>query len=244
MQINDIIFGRNTVLDALKNSDRIEKLFIQKGERQGIEIKKLALDKKIPVIEVDKKKLDDIARRADVNTANHQGVIAYVTDFEYCEVEDILEFAKNKNELPFILILDGITDAQNFGAIIRSAEVFGVHGIIIGKRNSSPVNSAVCKVSCGAVENMKIAKVSNLNYTIEKLKKENIWIYCGVMNGKPVSQCDFSGARAIVIGSEGEGVSQLIQKNCDYLVTIPMKGKTNSLNASVAAAILMYEAVR
>jgi len=248
MQTNDIIFGRNTVKDALKNSDRVEKLFIQKGERQGSinEIRKLARDKKIAVIEVDRKKLDDIAGRVDYakNTPNHQGVAAYVTDFEYCEIEDILEAAKLKNELPFILILDSITDAQNFGAVIRSAEVFGVHGIIIAKRNSSPVNSAVCKVASGAVEHMKIAKVSNLNFAIEKLKKENVWIYCAVLNGNPISKHDFSGGCAIVVGSEGEGVSALIQKNCDYLVTIPMQGKTQSLNASIAAAILMYEVRR
>ena len=247
MHTEDIIFGRNTVLDALKNSDRVEKVFIQKGETQGSinEIKKLVKEKKIPIIEADRKKLDELVKKADSKyTSNHQGIVAYVTDFEYCEVEDILEFAKSKNEPPFILILDGITDAQNYGAIIRSAEVFGVHGIIIAKRNSAPVNSAVCKISCGAVENIKIAKVANLNSAVEKLKKENIWVYCGVTDGQPVSECDFSGGCAIVVGSEGEGVSQLIQKNCDHLVTIPMYGKTNSLNASVAAAILMYESTK
>ena len=178
-------------------------------------------------------------------TENNQGVIAIVPPFDYCEVEDILENAKQREEKPFILILDGIEDPHNLGSIIRTAETAGVHGIIIPKRRSASVNSTVSKVSAGAVEHMKIARVNNINETIRYLKENDVWI-CGTdMDAKKYYyQEDYKGPIAIVIGSEGFGMSRLVKENCDFLVKIPMKGKITSLNASVSAGIVIYEAVK
>ena len=178
-------------------------------------------------------------------TGNHQGVIAIVPPFEYCEVEDILDEAKSKNEHPFILMLDGIEDPHNLGAIIRTAETAGVHGVIIPKRRAASVNSTVNKVSAGAVEHMKIARVNNINETIKYLKENDVWI-CGTdMDAKNYYYNEnLKGSIGIVIGSEGFGMGKLVKENCDFLVKIPMKGKVTSLNASVSAGIIMYEAVK
>ncbi len=241
-KFDDQIEGRNSVLELLESDKDINKIFIAKGEKHGSINKILAIakEKRIVVVEVEKNKLDTISQ-----TKNHQGVIAIVPPFEYCEVEDILENAKQKNEKPFILILDGIEDPHNLGSIIRTAETAGVHGIIIPKRRAASVNSTVNKVSAGAVEHVKIARVNNLNETIKYLKENDVWI-CGTdMNTKTeYYNQDYTGPIAIVIGSEGFGMSRLVKENCDFLVKIPMKGKITSLNASVSAGIIMYEVVK
>ena len=178
-------------------------------------------------------------------TDNCQGVIAIVPPFEYCEIEDILQYAEQKEEEPFILILDGIEDTHNLGAIIRTAETAGIHGIIIPKRRAASVNSTVSKVSCGAVEYMKIARVNNITDSIKKLKEAGLWI-CGtsISTEKYYFDQDLTGPMAIVIGNEGKGMSDLVEKNCDYLVKIPMMGKVESLNASVSTGIIIYEALK
>lgn len=236
---NDQIEGRNSVTEYLKSGKDINKLYIQKGDRHGsiLEIIKLAKDRKVVIQEVEKTKLDQMSE-----THNHQGVIAIVPPFDYCDVDDILEFAKSKNEKPFIMILDGIEDPHNLGSIIRTAECTGVHGIIIPKRRAAQVNSTVSKTSAGAVEYMRIARVNNLNDTIKFLQENDVWIYGTDMNGdKFYNEEKYDSGVAIVIGSEGFGMSRLVKENCDFLIKIPMQGKINSLNASVSAGIVMYE---
>ena len=238
----DQVEGRNAVLELLESERDINKILIANGEKHGsiYKIISIAKERKIPTTEVDRSKLNKISQ-----TQNHQGVIAIVPPFNYCEVYEILELANEKNEQPFILILDGIEDPHNLGSIIRTAETAGVHGIIIPKRRSATVNSTVSKVSAGAVEYMKIARVNNINETIRQLKKQGIWI-CGTdMETETIyTKQDYRLPIAIVIGSEGFGMSRLVKENCDFLVKIPMKGKINSLNASVSAGIIMYEVVR
>ena len=238
----DQIEGRNAVLELLESGRDINKILVAKGEKHGSIYKILAIakERKILISEVEKNKLNQIAQ-----TPNHQGVIAIVPPFDYCEVEDILELAKQKNETPFILILDGIEDPHNLGSIIRTAETAGVHGVIIPKRRAASVNSTVSKVSAGAVEHMKIARVNNINETIRFLKEQGIWI-CGTDMDTDIiyTKQDYTMPLAIVIGSEGFGMSRLVKENCDFLVKIPMKGKITSLNASVSAGIIMYEVVR
>lgn len=239
---NDQIEGRNSVIELLKSGKDINKLYIQKGERHGsiIEIVKIAKENKIVISELEKAKLDKMSQ-----THNHQGVIATIPPYEYCDVEDIIELAKMKKEEPFILILDGIEDPHNLGSIIRTAECTGVHGIIIPKRRSALVNSTVNKTSAGAVQYVKIARVNNINETIKYLKDNNIWIYGTDMNGTSYyDEQDYKGGVAIVIGSEGFGINRLVKENCDFLVKIPMKGKISSLNASVSAGVLMYEIMK
>lgn len=241
-EYDDIVEGRNAVLELLDSDRDINKIFVQSGERHGSINKIIAIAKenKLVVTEVEKSKLDFMSK-----TKNHQGVIAVVPPFNYCEVEDILEYAKSKNEDVFILILDGIEDPHNLGSIIRTAETAGVHGIIIPKRRTVTVNSTVAKVSAGAVEHMKIARVNNITDTIRKLKENGLWIIGtdGSATTLYYNQ-DLKGDIAIVIGSEGFGMSRLVKENTDMLVKIPMKGKVTSLNASVSAGIVMYEAVK
>ena len=241
-EYSDQVEGRNAVLELLESQKDINKLFIENGEKHG-SINKIiakAKEKKVIIIEKDKKQMKEMAR-----TENYQGVIAIVPPFEYCEVEDIIEEAKSKNEDPFILILDGIEDPHNLGAIIRTAETAGVHGIIIPKRRAASVNSTVNKVSAGATEYMKIARVNNITETIKNLKKNDIWV-CGTdMDAKSYYyQENYKMPIAIVIGSEGFGISRLVKENCDFMVKIPMKGKITSLNASVSAGIIIYEVVK
>ncbi len=241
-EYEDIIEGRNAVIELL-NSDRdINKIFVQNGERHGSINKIIAIAKenKVVVTEVEKSKLDFMSK-----TKNHQGVIAVVPPFNYCEVEDILDYAKSKNEYAFILILDGIEDPHNLGSIIRTAETAGVHGIIIPKRRTVTVNSTVSKVSAGAALHMKIARVNNINETIRKLKESGLWIIGTDGEARTIYyNQDLKGDIAIIIGSEGFGMSRLVKENTDMLVKIPMKGKITSLNASVSAGIIMYEAVK
>ncbi len=200
----------------------------------------MARRRKIVIVEKDKKDMEKIA-----NNKNYQGVIAFVPPFSYCEIEDILEYAKGKNEEPFVLILDGIEDPHNLGAIIRTAETAGMHGIIIPKRRSASVNSTVSKVSSGAVEYMKIARVTNITDAIDKLKKEGLWI-CGtdINTDKYYYNQDLTGPIGIVIGNEGKGISEKVKKNCDFLIKIPMRGRVTSLNASVSTGIIIYEVLK
>lgn len=239
---DDQVEGRNSVLELLESGKDINKIFVTKGERHGSinKIIAMAKEKKVIIVEKDKRQMEEMAQ-----TQNYQGVIAIVPPFEYCQIDDILEEARNKNEDPFVLILDGIEDPHNLGSIIRTAETAGVHGIIIPKRRAATVNSTVNKTSAGAVEHMKIARVTNISDSIETLKKEGLWI-CGtdINTDKYYYNQDLTGALGIVIGNEGSGMSDKVRKNCDFLVKIPMKGKVTSLNASVSTGIIVYEAVK
>lgn len=238
----DLVLGRNAVIEVLKSDSTIEYLCVSKGELEGSikVILSLAKDKGVVIKEVDRRKLDAMSVGA-----NHQGVIAKVTPFKYSEVADILDLAKKKGEQPFVIILDEIEDPHNLGSIIRTAELCGAHGIIIPKRRNVGVTPTVYKCSAGAIEHMKIAKVTNINATIDGLKESGIWIYGADIEGKDYSyNVDFSGPCALIIGSEGRGISKLTLKKCDVLVKIPMIGKINSLNASVAGGIMMYEVLK
>lgn len=238
----DLVIGRNAVAEIVKSDRTIEALYIAKGDMEGSikPIIAIAKEKKIVIKEVDRKKLDSMS-----GGLNHQGAIAVVTPFNYCEVSEILNYAKSKGEKPFIVILDEIEDPHNLGSIIRTAELCGVHGIIIPKRRNVGVTSTVYKCSVGAVEHMKIAKVTNINATIDELKEQGVWVYGADIAGVEYSyEVDFGGPCALIIGSEGRGISQLTLKKCDKLVKIPMVGKINSLNASVAGGIMMYEVLK
>lgn len=238
----DLIIGRNAVTEVLKGNRTVEALYISKGQLEGSinAIIGLAKEKKIVIKEVDRKKLDSMC-----DGAVHQGVIARVTPYNYYEVSDILNDAKEKGEDPFIVILDELEDPHNLGSIIRTAELCGVHGIIIPKRRNVGITSTVYKSSVGAIEHVKVAKVTNINAAIDELKEEGIWVYGADIAGKEYSyEVDFSGACALIIGSEGRGISRLTLKKCDKLIKIPMIGKINSLNASVAGGIMMYEVLK
>ncbi len=237
----NILEGRNPIREAIKAGRNIERLLIAEGEIQG-SVKEIVYDAKqngAIVQEVERARLDRISQ-----TGAHQGIIAYVAVKEYVSVEDILQYAKERGEDPFIVILDGICDPQNLGAIIRSAECAGVHGVIIPERRAVGLTPIVAKCSAGAIEYMRIARVTNISQTIEKLKKENVWVYGASMEGKNYSRVNMTGACAIVIGAEGEGLSTLVKRNCDCLVSLPQLGKIDSLNASVAAGILIYDCLR
>ena len=240
--LSDQIEGRNSVLELLESERDINKILIAKGERHGSinKIITIAKQRKIVIAEVERQKLNAISE-----TNNHQGVIAIVPPFNYVEVEDILNEAKIKKEDAFVLILDGIEDPHNLGSIIRTAETAGVHGVIIPKRRAASVNATVSKSSAGAVEHVKIARVNNINETIKYLKEEGLWI-CGTDGDAKdyYYNQNLKGPMAIVIGSEGFGMSRLVKENCDFLVKIPMKGKITSLNASVSAGIVIYEALK
>ncbi|MCR3954702.1 MAG: 23S rRNA (guanosine(2251)-2'-O)-methyltransferase RlmB [Gudongella sp.] len=236
------VSGRNPVMELLKSDKQVDKLYVLKGDLKG-SINKImgkAKDMGIVIQQVDKNKLDSMA---DGNA--HQGVVALVTGYEYSEVKDMLQLAKGRNESPFILVLDGIEDTHNLGAIIRTAECAGVHGVVIPKRRAAMVNQTVYKSSAGAVEHMMVAQVGNISQTIEDLKKEGLWVYGADMDGEnQYFRTELKGAIALVIGNEGKGLSRLVKEKCDVLVKIPMTGKVGSLNASNAASILIYEVVR
>ena len=234
MQSN-LLVGRNPIREALKAGRDMEKLLVAKGELIGSarEIVAMAREQKVIVQEVDRAHLDAMA-------PGHQGLIAVVSAYAYKTVDDMLALAKERGEEPFLVILDGVTDPHNLGAIIRSAECAGAHGVIIPERRAVGLTPAAVKASAGAVEYLPVAREVNLTRTIERLKKEGIWIYGTAMNGEDYRKVDYSGAKALVIGSEGEGMSRLVSESCDKVVTLPMKGKIESLNASVAAGILLY----
>lgn len=241
-KFDDQIEGRNSVLELLESGKDINKIFVTRGERHGSINKILAIakERKIIVVEKDKRQMEEMAQEE-----NYQGVIAVVPPFEYVKIEDILNEAKEKNEDPFILILDGIEDPHNLGSIIRTAETAGVHGIIIPKRRAASVNSTVNKTSAGAVEHMKIARVTNISDAIEELKQAGLWV-CGtdIDANKYYYNQDLTGPLGIVIGNEGKGMGDKVKKNCDFLVKIPMKGKVTSLNAAVSTGIVVYETVK
>ena len=241
-RFDDQIEGRNSVLELLESGKDVNKIFVTRGEKHGSinKILGIAKERKIIVVEKDKKQMDEMAQEE-----NYQGVIAIVPPFEYVEISDILEVAKERNEDPFVIVLDGIEDPHNLGSIIRTAETAGVHGVIIPKRRAVSVNSTVNKASAGAVEHMKIARVTNISDAIEELKKAGLWV-CGtaVDTNKYYYNQDLTGPLAIVIGNEGKGIGEKVKKNCDFLVKIPMKGKVQSLNASVSTGIIVYEAVK
>ncbi len=238
----DQVEGRNSVIELLESGKDINKIFISNGEKHGSinKIIAMAKEKKVIITEVDKNKIRQMSQ-----TDNNQGVIAIVPPFDYCEIDDIIEYAKSKNEKPFVVILDGIEDPHNLGSIIRTAETAGVHGIIIPKRRAAGVNSTVTKVSAGATQYMKIARVNNINEAIKELKENDVWV-CGtdMDTKKYYYEQDLTGGICIVIGSEGYGMSRLVKENCDFLVKIPMNGKITSLNASVSAGIVIYEVVK
>ena len=238
---DNLLFGRNSVMEALKGERTIDKIMVQKGEKEGSVIKIIAAAKakNIVVQEVDKIKLDEVTGRE-----KHQGIVAYAAAHEYVSVDEILEEAREKGEQPFVLILDNIQDPHNLGAIIRTAHNAGVHGIIIPKRRAVGLTGTVSKSSAGALEYMKVAKVSNIVQVIKELKEKGLWIACADMDGKPMFEEDLTGPMGIVVGSEGEGVSKLTKENCDYVISVPMYGKVTSLNASVAASLMVYEVVR
>ena len=232
---NYILTGRNPIREALKTKRDLEKLLVQKGDLSGsaMEIVKTAKERKIMIQVVDKSRLDEISPR-------HQGLIAFASAFRYSTVDEILQNAADRGEAPFLILLDGITDPHNLGAIIRSAECTGVHGIIVPQHRSVGLTPAAVKASAGAVEYLPIARVTNLNRTIEELQKKNIWVYALTMNGTDYEEVTFAGGTAVVIGAEGDGISKLTEEKCDISVSLPMKGHLDSLNASVAAGVIMY----
>ena len=236
-----IIYGRNPVKEAYRAGKTIEKLYLPKGAPDPVlsPIYKMAKEKRTVISYVDKFTMDKLSEGG-----NHQGVLAQITDFDYSSVEDILALAKERDEDLLIVLLDGITDPHNLGAIVRSAECFGAHGIVIPKHRSVGVNDTVVKVASGATEHMHIAKVTNINDTIRMLKEHNVWVYATDFDGKAPKLTNLTGNVAIVIGSEGEGIHKLTKELCDDTLTIPEYGKINSLNASVATGIILYEAVR
>lgn len=235
------IEGRNAVLEALNHNSTIDKIFVKSGELEGSlkVIVKMASDANIVIQYSDKRKLDSMSENG-----KHQGVIALCPEHAYVDVSDILQIAHDKDEHPFIIILDGITDPHNLGAIIRTADACGAHGIIIPKRRSATLTSTVSKTSAGAIQHVPVAKVTNLSRTIEDLKKNNVWVVSSDMQGDVMYNSSLVGAIALVIGSEGEGISRLVKEKCDFHIKIPMYGQISSLNASVAAALTMYEVVR
>lgn len=235
------IEGRNAVLEAFRSGKTIDKIFILDGCQDG-PVKSIVREaKKINTIInfVDKERLDNISE-----TGKHQGVIAYVAAYEYAEVEDILNAAKEKGEDPFIFILDGIEDPHNLGAIIRTANLAGAHGVIIPKRRAVGLTATVAKTSAGALNYTPVAKVTNITRTIEELKEKGIWFVCSDMKGEVMYRQNLTGPIGLVVGNEGDGVSRLVKEKCDYISSIPMKGDIDSLNASVAAGIMAFEIVR
>ena len=239
---NDVIEGRNAVIEALRAGRAIDKIYIAKGDVDKTlgHIASKGREKGIVVVECDRRKLDFMSQ-----THAHQGVIALAAVREYCSIDDIFALADERGEKPFIIVCDEISDGHNLGAIIRSAECAGAHGIIIPKRRSAGLTAIVDKASAGAAEHMLIARVANLPAAIKELKSRGLWVYGTAADGQnDLWHTDFSGAVALVIGSEGDGMGRLVKENCDFVVSLPMKGQVSSLNASNAAAITMYEILR
>ena len=235
------IEGRNAVLEAFRSGKTIDKLFVQDGCKDGpiLSITREARKHDTLIKYVPRERLDQLSE-----TGKHQGVIAYAAAYEYAEVEDILKNARDKGEEPFIFLLDNIEDPHNLGAIIRTANLAGAHGVIIPKRRAVGLTATVAKTSAGALNYTPVAKVTNLAATIDELKKEGLWFVCADMGGESMYRLNLNGPIGLVIGNEGEGVSRLVKEKCDYIASIPMKGDIDSLNASVAAGVLAYEIVR
>ncbi len=237
----NVIFGRNAVKELLSSGRDIEKLYIQLGEREGSvnQLLGIAAERKMPIHEVDRAKLDSLACGG-----NHQGIVAIAAERNYATVDEILAYAEEKGEAPFIIILDGVEDPHNLGALVRSAECSGAHGVIIPKRRAVGLTPTAVKSSAGAAEHMRVAKVTNLPTTIDYLKEKGLWLYAADMDGKCYYDTDFSGAVGLVMGSEGFGISRLVKEKCDFVVSIPLYGSVNSLNVSCAGAVLMTEVAR
>lgn len=243
-ELPNIIMGRNAVKEAIKSGRSIDKIWVN-AEQDGSlrEILGLARDKNLLIREVPRQKLDELCMPFGhgQKTGNHQGIAAFIPGAEYCDIQDILDAAAAKGEKPFVVLLDGIEDPHNLGSIIRSAVCSGAHGIVITKRRSASLTAAAVKASAGAVAYANVAKVSNLSNAIDRLKEEGLWIAGADMSGTAMHKADMKGALGLVIGSEGEGISRLVAEKCDFMVSIPMSGAIDSLNASVAAGILMFE---
>ncbi|MBO5440608.1 MAG: 23S rRNA (guanosine(2251)-2'-O)-methyltransferase RlmB [Clostridia bacterium] len=238
---NGIVVGRNAVRELLKSDRAVDKIYVRKGDREGSITVLIAeaANKNIPIIEAEPQKLDNLAEGA-----NHQGIVALASMKEYSSIDDMLALANERNEKPLIVICDSIEDPHNLGAIIRCAECAGAHGIVIPKRRSVGITPTVYKSSAGAIEHMLIAKVSNLNSTVEELKEKGLWIYSAEAGGTPYYETDFNCGCGIILGSEGNGVSRLLKENSDFIVSIPMYGKVNSLNVSTAASVILCHAAR
>ncbi|MCL2811559.1 MAG: 23S rRNA (guanosine(2251)-2'-O)-methyltransferase RlmB [Clostridia bacterium] len=234
-----MLAGRNPIREALKSGRDMEKLLVARGDLSGSarEIIAIAKERRIVVQEVDRTRLDALA-------PGHQGMVAFASAFRYSTVEDMLARAKERDQPPFLVVLDGITDPHNLGAIIRSAECAGAHGVIVAERRAVGLTPAAVKASAGAVEYLPVARVGNIPRVIEQLKQQGVWLYAAVTEGERYDTCDLSGPVALVIGAEGEGLSRLVLEKCDHRVALPLQGRIGSLNASVAAGILLYEVLR
>ena len=234
----NVIVGRNSVKELLNGERDIEKMYISKGDKEGSinQLLGIAADRGIPIFEVDKQKLDTIAKGN-----KHQGIIAIAAERNYSSIDDIIEYAKERGQSPFVIICDGVEDPHNLGAIIRSAECCGAHGVIIPKRRAVGLTGTVSRSSAGALEHMRIAKVTNLAMTIDELKEKGFWIYGADMDGSEYYNTDFKGSVALVMGSEGFGISRLVKEKCDFIVSIPLYGCVNSMNVSCAASVIFAE---
>ncbi|HAS74580.1 MAG TPA: 23S rRNA (guanosine(2251)-2'-O)-methyltransferase RlmB [Clostridiales bacterium UBA8960] len=239
--IEDIIYGKNPVIEALQSGREINKIVFFEGskDKNMQKIIELAKAKKIVMQFSDRRMMDKMT-----DGENHQGVIAYVSPYEYYELEDLLKIAKEKDEPPFLIICDEITDPHNLGSIIRTANAVGAHGVIIPKRRSAAVNQTVVKTSCGAVEYVPVARVTNITQTIKQLKEAGVWIVGTDMGAPLYFESNLTGSIAVVIGNEGDGISRLVKESCDFMVSLPMLGVVSSLNASVAAGVVMYEVLK
>ena len=239
-----LLIGRNAVREAVRSGRSIDRILVNSEQDGSLrEIVNLARDSKLVIREVDRKKLDELCMPFGHGgkTANHQGIVAYAAGMEYCSISDILKAAKERGEEPFVIVLDGVEDPHNLGSIIRSAECAGAHGVIIGKRRSASVTAAAVKAAAGATAYMRVARVVNVSGALEELKRAGLWVAGADMDGTPMDKQGLNGALALVIGGEGGGLTKLVKETCDFLVSIPMQGRINSLNASVAAAVLMFE---
>lgn len=236
-----LVIGRNAVRELLKSGRAVDKIFVQKGEREGsiVVLVAEAVERHIPIVEAEKPRLDKMT-----GFATHQGIVAMAAEKEYCTVDDILKIAEERGESPFLIIADGITDPHNLGALIRCAEGVGAHGIIIPKRRAVGLTPAVTRASCGAIEHMAIAKVTNLAATVDELKQKGIWIFAAEAGGTAYYNTDFKCPCAIVLGSEGDGVSRLLKEKADFITSIPMYGNVNSFNVSTAAAVILSEVAK
>lgn len=236
-----VVIGRNAVKELLSGGRDVDKLYITSGEREGSinQLLGIAAERGIPITECDRSRLDSIAKGG-----RHQGIIAIAAERNYASVDDIIEYADQKGEAPFVVVCDGVEDPHNLGAIIRSAECAGAHGIIIPKRRAVGLTATVAKSSAGALEHMLVAKVTNLSSAIDDLKEHGLWIYAADMDGSTYYKTDMKGACALVLGSEGFGISRLVKEKCDFIVSIPLYGHVNSMNVSCAAAVLLAEVAR
>lgn len=234
--LEGLIVGRNAVKELLANGRDVEKIYVAKNDKEGSInlILGMAAERRIPIVELDRQKLDRMAPGL-----RHQGVIAVASAEEYCELEDILEYASSVGESPFVVILDGVVDPHNLGAIIRSAECMGAHGVVIPKRRAVGLTATVAKASAGAVSHMRVAKVTNLSAAIDELKERGLWIYGADMGGESIYEKEITGALGVVLGNEGDGISRLVREKCDFIVSIPMYGNLNSMNVSCAAAVIL-----